>query len=428
MNNFYLFRFWIISFFIGFLFFLIFFEKNSEIYNFQSLLLGFFLFLVYFLVHHFSNISYTSISYKNSLKILFLWFCMFLLNSNYYDLSLILDINESYFFVALALSHLAIINFAILTINKIKELSAENILLIHDGKINFISTSLENKLKKLNVIALETKDIEKIREVISTNNLSKIIINLDESESNYFQSLINDFDETCCDIFKINLKKTIKNKDAISFDDSDLTLMTNNKMFHKPLSLLIKRLFDFSLSLILIILLIPFFILVGLLIKIESNGPVFFKQKRNGLNGKVFRIFKFRSMFYKKEEKVIQAMKNDTRVTKIGSIIRKTSIDELPQLFNIFLGEMSFIGPRPHAIEHNYIYGTKIKNYMKRHIAKPGITGLAQIHGYRGETKDIMLMRKRVEYDLEYIDKWSLFSDFMILLKTPLALFRNEAY
>ena len=128
----------------------------------------------------------------------------------------------------------------------------------------------------------------------------------------------------------------------------------------------------------------PLFFLVAILIRLESSGPVFFIQKRNGLNGKEFMIFKFRSMYFVGNAEVIQAKKNDSRVTKIGKLLRKTSVDELPQIFNIFIGDMSFVGPRPHAIEHNHEYGTKIENYMRRHLVKPGLTGYAQIKGHRG--------------------------------------------
>lgn len=195
-------------------------------------------------------------------------------------------------------------------------------------------------------------------------------------------------------------------------------------------SLLAKNIEDVALSAILILLLSPLLLLIALLIKIDSPGPVFFKQKRTGWNGKVFEIFKFRSMHSYQENhgEVKQAQKNDPRITRVGRFIRKTSLDELPQLFNVFLGTMSLVGPRPHATQHDDEYSKKITNYFARHNIKPGITGLAQVRGHRGETKAIGQMMLRVESDIEYINNWSIWLDFLILLRTFTALTGKNAY
>jgi putative colanic acid biosynthesis UDP-glucose lipid carrier transferase len=146
------------------------------------------------------------------------------------------------------------------------------------------------------------------------------------------------------------------------------------------------------------------------------------------MNGKIFPVLKFRSMRMHDDKEVKQAKRNDDRITPVGRFIRRTSIDELPQLFNVLKGEMSLVGPRPHAVAHNNYYADKITAYMARHRIKPGVTGLAQISGYRGETETLDKMQKRVELDLQYINNWSLWLDIKILLKTPFTLISKEAY
>ncbi len=195
-------------------------------------------------------------------------------------------------------------------------------------------------------------------------------------------------------------------------------------------SLVAKNVEDLVLSALLILLLSPLLLLVALAIKLDSPGPIFFKQKRTGWNGKAFGIFKFRSMYVHQQKpgELKQAQKNDPRITRVGRFIRKTSLDELPQLFNVFLGSMSLVGPRPHATEHDNEYSKQITNYFARHNIKPGITGLAQVRGYRGETKEIGQMMLRVESDIEYINNWSVWLDFLILLRTFTALTGKNAY
>jgi putative colanic acid biosynthesis UDP-glucose lipid carrier transferase len=194
--------------------------------------------------------------------------------------------------------------------------------------------------------------------------------------------------------------------------------------------LLFKAIEDRMLGLIALILLSPLMLIIAFLIKFGSPGPVMFRQSRTGWNGKEFHIWKFRSM--RKHQvnngEVKQATKDDARLTGIGRFIRKTSIDELPQLFNVLSGTMSMVGPRPHAIEHNTDYDQRIDAYMTRHRIKPGITGLAQVSGCRGETDTLDKMKKRVEYDMQYINNWSFGLDLEILIKTIPALLRDEAY
>jgi putative colanic acid biosysnthesis UDP-glucose lipid carrier transferase len=199
-------------------------------------------------------------------------------------------------------------------------------------------------------------------------------------------------------------------------------------LFHvsgKPLSgwdVILKSLEDYLISLVLVVVLSPLLLLVAVLIKLDSPGPVIFKQKRLGFNNQEFFIYKFRSMTHEQQSggKTVQAQKHDPRVTRIGRILRKTSIDEIPQLFNVLDGTMSIVGPRPHAIDHNEEFATKIRGYFGRHRVKPGLTGLAQVKGFRGLTDTVEKMENRVKYDVEYTENWSLWLDIKILLQTPL--------
>jgi len=190
---------------------------------------------------------------------------------------------------------------------------------------------------------------------------------------------------------------------------------------------MLKRLADIVFSISILILISPLLVLIAVAVKLSSKGPVLFMQKRYGLDGNEIRVYKFRSMTVCEDgDTVVQAKKGDSRVTALGAILRKYSLDELPQFFNSLGGSMSVVGPRPHAVAHNERYRGMIKGYMIRHKVKPGITGLAQVNGYRGETNTIEKMQHRVEYDLEYLRHWSLGLDIKIIFMTIFAVFQNE--
>lgn len=190
-----------------------------------------------------------------------------------------------------------------------------------------------------------------------------------------------------------------------------------------------KRALDIAVSSVAVTLLLPLFALIALFIKMDSNGPVIFRQRRNGFGGREFTIFKFRSMTVMENgHKVVQAQRNDKRVTRVGKFLRATSLDELPQVLNVLFGHMSIVGPRPHAIAHDDEYSKLIAGYAFRHHVKPGITGWAQAHGLRGETAEISLMERRIEMDLWYVNNWSIWLDIKIILKTFIEVFRNDAY
>ncbi len=199
------------------------------------------------------------------------------------------------------------------------------------------------------------------------------------------------------------------------------------KDFYLRFQLLVKRFFDFFGSLILIFFLSPLLIIIAIFIKLDSPGPAIFKQKRKGYHNADFEIYKFRSMYIQQDDVFIAASVEDQRITKIGKFLRKTSIDELPQLINVLIGNMSLVGPRPHAKEMDEMLRKKICSYEHRANVKPGMTGLAQIKGLRGGD-NMEKLKLRIKYDLLYIKEWSLFLDVKILIMTIPALINTKAY
>ncbi|STQ89921.1 undecaprenyl-phosphate glucose phosphotransferase [Iodobacter fluviatilis] len=191
---------------------------------------------------------------------------------------------------------------------------------------------------------------------------------------------------------------------------------------------LIKRIEDYLLASLILILISPVLLGIAIAVKITSPGPVFFRQRRHGWNGEEIKVYKFRSMKVHSEDKniVTQAQKNDSRFTPIGPFLRRTSLDELPQFINVLQGRMSVVGPRPHAVQHNHHYKELIPRYMLRHKMKPGITGWAQINGLRGETDTLDKMEARVNYDLHYLENWSLYLDLKIVFLTVFKGFINK--
>jgi putative colanic acid biosynthesis UDP-glucose lipid carrier transferase len=188
-----------------------------------------------------------------------------------------------------------------------------------------------------------------------------------------------------------------------------------------------KRLTDIGLSVVILLLFLPVLLLIAVLVKYSSPGPVIFKQRRYGLDGREIAVYKFRTMSVTEDgEQIRQASKSDSRITRIGGILRRTSLDELPQLINVLQGRMSLVGPRPHAVAHNEEYRKLIKGYMVRHKVLPGITGLAQVNGCRGETSQLEEMEARVNYDLDYLRHWTPMLDIKIILLTAIKVFRDD--
>ena len=191
---------------------------------------------------------------------------------------------------------------------------------------------------------------------------------------------------------------------------------------------IVKRTSDIVLSLLILTLVSPLMLLIAAMVKLGSPGPAIFKQRRYGLDGEQILVYKFRSMAVVEDGgTILQARKNDERITRLGAFLRRTSLDELPQFFNVVQGRMSIVGPRPHAVAHNELYRTLIKGYMVRHKVRPGITGWAQVNGYRGETDTLDKMQARIDYDLDYLRNWSLQLDLFIVLKTIRLVFKDNA-
>lgn len=191
-----------------------------------------------------------------------------------------------------------------------------------------------------------------------------------------------------------------------------------------------KRIVDIAAALLALLVFLPLLICVAMAVRLDSSGPAIFKQRRTGHCGRIFTIYKFRTMTVSEDSgDVRQATRGDARVTAIGAVLRKLSLDELPQLLNVLKGDMSLVGPRPHALAHDDYYGDRIPTYLDRFRAKPGLTGLAQVNGLRGEIQDLRCMRDRIAADNLYIDSWSLGLDIAIVAKTVLIIFRDpQAY
>tara|TARA_R110001592_G_scaffold83316_1_gene246714 strand:+ start:7740 stop:9098 length:1359 start_codon:yes stop_codon:yes gene_type:complete len=211
------------------------------------------------------------------------------------------------------------------------------------------------------------------------------------------------------------------------YEDSLLVLNVNKLPFESIESKIIKRIFDIVFSFFIIAFIMSWLTpIIWILIRLESKGPAFFKQKREGLNGKLFICYKFRSMKVNVGTNHKHTVKNDVRVTKIGSFLRKTSLDELPQFFNVLQGNMSVVGPRPHLKSLSVEYQKNVNNYLERHAMKPGITGLAQVRGYRGEIKKKSDIKNRIRLDIFYIENWSILLDVKIILQTIFNVYKGE--
>lgn len=204
-------------------------------------------------------------------------------------------------------------------------------------------------------------------------------------------------------------------------------LMLRKEPLELPINRITKQFFDICFSVLVIVFLFSWlFPILILLIKLDSRGPIFFVQQRSGRDNKPFLCYKFRTMYVNDKADLVQATKNDSRITKVGAFLRKTSLDELPQFFNVFLGSMSVVGPRPHMLSHTEQYSELIDKFLVRHYAKPGITGWAQINGLRGQTKALVDMETRVEYDIWYIENWNFLLDLKIIWKTVSNIFHGE--
>ncbi|WP_293874347.1 undecaprenyl-phosphate glucose phosphotransferase [Flavobacterium sp.] len=269
--------------------------------------------------------------------------------------------------------------------------------------------------------------IEDIKEYVIANKVDEIYCSLNEISNDILKELVEFVDANAKVIKFIPDTKEIYSKNLrLDYYELFPVLSLQKTQLHHPFIKGIKRGFDIIFSLFIIIFFLSWLIpLLALLIKLESKGPVFFKQGRPGMDEEEFYCYKFRSMQvngYTEQE----ASKNDPRVTRMGKLMRKTSMDELPQFFNVLFGDMSVVGPRPHLWSQNKAYASKIKKYMVRHYVKPGITGLAQVKGFRGEIETEEDMINRIKFDVFYIENWSLIMDIKIIFQTVFNIFKGE--
>ncbi|MFM5023038.1 undecaprenyl-phosphate glucose phosphotransferase [Aeromonas rivipollensis] len=287
--------------------------------------------------------------------------------------------------------------------------------------------------KKAGIIDVENFNfpvLGKLEQLINDakdGSIDRIYITLPMRYEKRIHELVTALSDTTCsvllvpDVFTFNL---------LHSRASELNGIPLISIFDTPMlgaSAFIKRVEDIILASLILILISPLLFVLALAVKLTSKGPVIFKQRRYGIDGKPIAVWKFRSMTVTEDgEQITQATKDDSRLTPIGAFIRGTSLDELPQFINVLAGDMSIVGPRPHAIAHNEQYRKLILGYMLRHKVKPGITGLAQVNGWRGETDTLDKMEKRIEYDLEYIRSWSLWLDLKIVFFTIFKGFVNR--
>lgn len=270
-------------------------------------------------------------------------------------------------------------------------------------------------------------NIASVSKFVKTHSVNHIYIALPMSGQPRILELLDELCDTTAsiyfvpDIFLLDLIRanirTIKEIPIVAVCESPIVGINST----------IKRTFDVVLSLLILLLIAPLMLLIAIGVKLSSSGPVLFKQRRYGLDGKEFTVYKFRSMTVMEDgEQVNQAIRSDPRITRFGGFLRKTSLDELPQFINVLQGRMSIVGPRPHAVVHNEIYRRLIKGYMIRHKVKPGITGWAQVKGFRGETDTVEKMQSRIDYDLDYLRNWSLFLDLLIIFKTICVIIKDK--
>lgn len=282
--------------------------------------------------------------------------------------------------------------------------------------------------KTFDLNGTNAKTIEDVMEYVLTEKIDEIYASVGELSNDDLVKLI-DFVDNNLKILKFlpDNKEIYSKKLEFSYYGVLPILSLRRIPMDEPFNKFVKRSFDIALSIFVIVFILSWLTpLLGLIIKLESKGPVFFKQKRNGLDYKEFYCYKFRSMKPNPMADLEQIRKGDERVTGVGRIIRKTSIDELPQFINVLKGDMSVVGPRPHMVSHTHMYAERINKFMVRHFIKPGITGLAQVSGYRGEVETENDIINRVKYDIFYLENWSLFLDIKIVFQTIFNALKGE--
>jgi putative colanic acid biosynthesis UDP-glucose lipid carrier transferase len=271
-------------------------------------------------------------------------------------------------------------------------------------------------------------DVRDCFSFIVQNNIDEIYCSVSELNNAEISEIINFADNNLKTLkFLPDNKNIFSKKLKFEYYDYLPILSLRDIPLHNPINALLKRSFDVLFSIFIIFgILIWLGPILAIIIAIESRGPIFFVQKRSGIDNREFQCFKFRSMAMNSKSDILQAGKNDMRVTTIGKLLRKTSIDELPQFYNVLFGDMSVVGPRPHMLKHTDEFASKVDKYMVRHFVKPGITGLAQVRGYRGEIEKDSDILNRIKFDIFYIENWSFLLDLKIIVQTVLTVFKGD--
>lgn len=269
--------------------------------------------------------------------------------------------------------------------------------------------------------------IDQLENFLSENTIDELYCAIPENENNELQHIINLAERNAIDFYYVpQFSKYISRRFEVETFGTVPVMSIHPHPLNNPINKMAKRTLDLVISSIVLLLSPIIFLPIAIGIKLSSPGPVFFRQQRTGYRGKSFECLKFRSMRVNSQSDSLQATKDDPRKTKFGNILRKTSLDELPQFINVFKGEMSIVGPRPHMIQQTQEYSELIDKYMLRHTIKPGITGWAQVNGYRGPTDTLDKMEKRVEFDVWYAENWNFMLDIKIIFLTVFNAIRGE--
>lgn len=294
--------------------------------------------------------------------------------------------------------------------------------------INFVTGNDDYGYKLFESFSLMDTSPEDVITFCIENDIDEIYLSLEKTTTNQVSFFIDYVDNNLKllkflpsrkDLLSANLK--------VDYYGVIPVMASRTTPLNDPLNYFIKRLFDIVFSTLVIIFIMSWLTpLIAILIRLESKGPIFFKQKRNGLDYEEFNCYKFRSMFVNENADIDEAVKNDPRITKVGAFIRRTSIDEMPQFFNVFVGTMSVVGPRPHMLNFTEKYAVKVNKFKARHFIKPGITGMAQTHGYRGEIENDTDIINRIKYDIFYMESWSLLLDMKIIYLTVKNAIKGE--
>jgi Undecaprenyl-phosphate glucose phosphotransferase len=271
--------------------------------------------------------------------------------------------------------------------------------------------------------------IQDIKKYVKKHDVDEIYCSVSDIDKKYVKDLVKFGDQNMVRVKLLSSSQddtVVQKLVAVQYDNLNVFSFRNEPL-NDSFSKVSKRIFDIIFSSCVILCIHSWLVpLIAILIKLDSKGPVFFKQKRTGRDGKEFWCLKFRTMKVNSDSDSKQATKNDSRITPLGAFLRKSSIDELPQFINTFLGDMSVVGPRPHMLKHTEYYSQEVDKFMVRHLVKPGITGLAQTKGFRGETKEVSAMKNRVRMDVFYVENWSLFLDIKIIFMTVFNMVRGE--